>query len=365
MEYECPNSVGEITLKLQQLGLKPMALIFNNETFKDSYGVIPYLKEPEVCYEGYPHIMLYFIPQSKSAISQIDNFDGKKVNIEILDENGKLLSQVSGNLKRSVSPITPAVLSSEVRLSQKLPKAKYAMIHLDSYHCKVETSPFVKVWGKVTDFHGKPCKKAYILFVNPYGFPGGTAITRTDKNGNYSMFVPPATYHHVFICDGRYGREALEFYGWNVVVEPPELKLDARFDKIEIYRLTAAETPDRTLLIEFVPMDIAHTNKELNRIYQLKGKVTPEDASEKLYPPLSKNNVKAYLNEEELEIRTFSKRHYLPKDFGIQRLMPAYILEAKIPRHIPMGKYNLKIVIHKEVENLEEWGEAILFNLNI
>lgn len=349
----------------QHLGLRPLVLIFNNETFKDSYGVIPYLKELEVCYEGYPHIMLYFVPQSKSAIGQIDNFDGKKVDMEILDENGKFLSQVSGSLKRSISPITPVVLGSEVRLSRKLPKAKYAVIHLDNYHYKVETSPFVKVWGKVTDFYGKPCKKAYILFVNPYGFPGGTAITKTDKNGGYSMFVPAAMYHHVFICDGRYGRETLEFYGWNVIVEPPELKLDARFDKIEIYRLTAAETPDRTLLVEFVPMDIAHTNKELNRIYQLKGKVIPENISEKLYPQLDKNNVKVYLNEEELEIRTFSKRYYSPKDFGIQRLKPTYILEAKIPRHLPMGKYSLKIVANKKVKNTEEWGEAILFNLNI
>lgn len=108
--------------------------------------------------------------------------------------------------------------------------------------------------------------KSYVQLVTPYGFPVGGAIVKTDVNGYYEMLVPKAIYHHAFICDGDYGTSSLEFYGWYVPVEPPEFKLDARFDKIEIYRLSAMETPERTLMVYFIAWDIIYTTEILKSI---------------------------------------------------------------------------------------------------
>lgn len=353
-------------LNFQQLGLKPIVLLFNNETFRDSYRFIPYLKEPEVCYEGYPHVMLYITSQFRSLITHLYKFAEKQAEIKFLGENSQFLSEVSGNLRRSISPIMPDVLASEIKLSQKLLEAKFAEVSVGGCSERIKLPPPVRVYGKISDFKGNPRKDAYVMLVNPYGFPHGTAITKTDENGFYEMYAPAAMYHHAFICDGNYGNETLEFYGWNVLAEPPELKLDARFDKIEIYRLTAAETPERTIIVEFVPMDIAHTTKALKRTYELKGRIDPEDmCNEGFIPKLEKDDIKVYLNKKELEIRTFSQRYYLPKDLGVECLTPAFVVEAKIPRHLNMGRYNLKVVVNKSINGFEEWGESTLFGFNI
>lgn len=352
--------------KTQQFGIKPMVLIFNNQTFRDYYGVVPYIKESEVCYEGYPHLVLLIIPESASDANVVDKFNGEQVEIRLLDQDNEFICEVSGNLKRTNSPLMPDMLGSKIRLTERLSRARYAQVCLHGYGAQVKISPYVKVYGKITDFHDNPRKNAYVMLVRPYGFPAGTAITKTDEDGFYQMRVPAATYHHAFVCDGDYGRETLEFYGWNVVVKPPEFRLNARFDKIEIYRLTAAETPERTVIVEFVPMDIAHTVSSVKRIFELKGKIDPEDAcNEELLPKLDKNNVKVYLDDEELEILTFSQIYYLPKNLGIECLRPAYILEAKIPMCLPPGIYNLKVVVHKNLDDTEECGESILFGLKI
>ncbi len=354
-----------ILKKFSDIGLELIVLVFNNDTFKDCYGVVPYIKEPEVCYEGYPHVSVYLAPRTKSLSETLKSFDGKEFEIVLLDSNRRELFRARDKFKYHVDPLLPEVVLASIKLPRKFFEARYAIVSTESYSEEVELPPQVKVFGRVTDFYGNP-RKAYVLLVTPYGFPGGMAITRTRDDGYYEMYVPKAVYHHAFICDGNYGRSTLEFYGWNIPVEPPEFRLDARFDKIEVYRLTASETPERTLLIEFVLWDIAHTNSILKRIYEEKGKVTVEDiCKEDILTPIKKEDVKVYLDDVELEIRTLSIREYSVKDYGVDTTTKAYVLECKIPPTIPRGRYKLRVVVHTVINGVEEWGEAILYNVDI
>lgn len=344
--------------------LELKVMIFNNETFRDHYGVIPYLDEKEICYEAYPHALFLAIPRSTRALEYLKSLEGKQVVLGFFRMNRKLESEVVGELTRTRSPLMPCMVGTEIPLNEKLMRARYSEVRIENIREIVEVSPQVRVHGRITDFENKPKSNAYVILTRPYGFPKGRAITKTNERGFYEMYVPEATYHHAFVCDGRYGRDALEFYGWNVQIKPPDHELNARFDKIELYRLTAAETPERTLIIEFLPMDIACTIENLKRIYEFKGKISSEDiCNERLYPKLNIEDIEVSLSDERLEIRTLCRRYYLPKDLGIECPRPIYVLEAKIPSHIPPGKYDLRVIVH--LDETQEWGESMLSGLHI
>lgn len=354
----------------KSLKLKSMLLIFNNDTFKDHYGVIPWLKEPEICYEGYPHLMIYIKPETGKAVRYLKKFHHKNIEVEIYNKNSRLIFKDIAELKMAQASWIPPVLVSEIKTFKKIVDANHAKIKVEEYEELVKPQPQVKVYGKVTDPVGKPKGKAYVMLVMPYGFPGGMAITKTNSNGFYEMKVPAAVYHHAYICDGEYGSKTLEFYGWQVPVKPPKLELNARFDKMEIYRLSAAESPERTLIVDFLPMDIIHTSKALERTYKMKGEEALNEINyEELLPPLKKKDINIFLDNRKLEILSFGRRRYgsiILKEQKAKHWKPlAYILEALIPRNLPPGKYNLKMTLCAEYDGIKEYGESILYGLNI
>ncbi|OYT46181.1 MAG: hypothetical protein B6U85_07805 [Desulfurococcales archaeon ex4484_42] len=355
-----------MTLKreLSNKGIKVLSYLFNNDFYKDCYGTVPYAEEPEVCYESKPHIAIALIPKHYTSGEVLKSLDGKEFIIELLDGEGEHLFEGSGKLRYVSHQLVPESVVSEVRLPSKFMNARYVRIRIGSLTEEMELPPQVRVYGKVTDFKGRP-KKAYIRLVNPYGLPVGAADTKTD-DGYFEMYAPAATYHHAFICDGNYGRSSLEFYGWYVPVKPPEFKLNARFDKIEIYRLAVAETPERTLLIHFVAWDIAYTTNILKIMYEDKGKMELKDlCSIEILTPLKKSDVEVYLNDLRLEVRSMRKIEYSIKDYGVNCMSKAYLLEAKVPTKIPPGIYSLRVVAHTIIDGIEEWGEAVLYELKV
>ena len=337
--------------------------IFNNDFFRDYYGFIPWYGE--VCYESYPRLTVYFSPKCREAYSFVEEFSGRSVDVRVFNLNGRVIYEGSCRLEKCVNPLLPSILVGRIRLDEKIANASYADVELGEFKWSVKIPNLVRVYGRITDFNGRP-RRAYVMFANPYGFPGGTAIVKTGDDGFYEMLVPEALYHHVFICDGNYGRKTLEFYGWHVAVKPPEFRLDARFDKIEVYRLTVAETPERTLLIEFVPMDIFHTVRGAERIYREKGRFDLSDLSrEDLWPKFSLGEIEVYLDDQRLELRSLSHRLHSLIDHGAEGFRPSHLVEAKIPESLPPGVYDLKIVLCKDCGGFKEYGEAVYFSLEL
>lgn len=350
---------------LSGLGLDTSVFVFNNERFRDCYGVVPYVKEQEVCYEGVPHALLAIGPRSPEASKALRGLDGREYRLSLYSEPGERLVELEGRLRVVESPLAPLVAASRLELPGKLEDAAWAVVEVGSLRERVMLPRQVRVYGRVTDFRGRP-RQAYVELVQPYGFPGGTAITRTGEDGAYEMWVPEAVYHHAFVCDGGYARSSLEFYAWYVPVRPPSFRMDARFDQVEVYRLAAAQTPERTLLVHFVVWDNVYTNRILEDIYRRKGRVDARDACiHNTMPPITKENVEAYLGETRLEVRTLTLMHYSIKDYGEDCLAPAYLMEAKIPGSLPRGRYPLRVVVHLTVDGVEEWGEAVLYGVEI
>lgn len=350
---------------LTERGFNVHIFIFNNDKFRDCYGVVPYVKEPEICYEGAPHMLIAVEPRSPEAAQALPGLDGRGYRLALLGESGRKILEIRGRLRLARSPTAPLVAVSRAGLPGKVPDAVAAVVEVGSLRETVRLPRQVRVYGRVTDFRGRP-RPAYVELVQPYGFPGGTAITKTDGEGRYEMLVPEAVYHHAFVCDGGYARTSLEFYAWYVPVRPPSFRMDARFDQVEIYRLAAAQTPERTLLVHFVVWDNAYSNRVLEEIYRRKGRIGVRDVCEhNTMPLLARDDVEVYLGDNKLEVRSLALTRYSVKDYGEDCLAPAYLLEAKIPGSIPRGIYPLRVVAHVTVGGTEEWGEAVLYDVKI
>ncbi len=350
---------------LESMGLEALIYVFNNDRFRDCYGVVPYAKEPEVCYESYPHVAVIVRHRDAEGFRRLRELNNREYELALYDESGAELYSFRGVLKLVESPLSSTALVSEHVLEHRIPGARYALLRVGSLRHFAELPRMVRIRGKVTDFEGKP-QRAYVRIVNVYGYPVGAIDTRTDENGYFEIYGPEGVYHHVFVCDGEYGRSKLEFYAWNFPVRYPETVLNPRFDKIEIYRLSAAATPERTLLIHFVPMDIAYTTTILRKIYEDKGKVSIQDiCGLDIATPLTKRDIEVYLDDVALEIRTMRKTEYSLKDYGMKCTAKAYLVEAKIPSFVKPGEYVLRLVAHTVIDGVEEWGEALLYGVRI
>ncbi len=46
----CERRVTYMCKDFSKIGLNVNIFVFNNDSFEDCYGIVPYIKEPEVCY---------------------------------------------------------------------------------------------------------------------------------------------------------------------------------------------------------------------------------------------------------------------------------------------------------------------------
>lgn len=329
--------------------------IYNNDNFKDDYGELPDGKR--VFFESYPLAVV-------EGFVKEDYKDKVLVKLEILNTKGKML-----HISTKETKIEPdGEIYVEFRLEKKIQKATHATVTF-SFE-KATIKKFVnlpkqfRLYGRVINFEEKPVQ-AYIM-INSTKFRGCGSV-KTNAEGYFELMLPERRYQQIFICDKNYGRSTLEFYGWNLYLNR-DIELNARVDKIEIYRMAVGITPERTIIIDFVPMDVFHTVKGLHR--DLKRKVEIDYASSKYYPSLNLSEVEIYIDNKRAEVWTLHKRQHSLADSGLKnKTRNAYTLEAKIPPQIRPGRHTLKLVIHKRIslkeKLIEEWGESIYFDLHI
>ncbi len=131
-----------------------------------------------------------------------------------------------------------------------------AMIFTLAAHAKGEKT-FV-ISGTVTDFHGRLIEGATVrlknrAFENLYE-------TLSDHKGYYSMAVKEGDYCCLYtIKESEYRVNRLEYGAWNVPVHA-DMKIDPRYDRMEIYGVNAFApqvTPQETHLVYFRPMSLA------------------------------------------------------------------------------------------------------------
>lgn len=329
--------------------------IYNNDLFADDYGELADGKK--VVFESYPLIVV-------ESFIKNEYIDKLYVELQILGEEKTLKYSsmketeirdsgeiyVKFCLETKIHNATQGVVTFRMR-GKKMKK----VVRLPEQH---------RLYGKVLNFEEMPVQ-AYVV-INSSKFRR-VGFAKTDADGCFEIMLPERRYQQIFICDGNYGRSRLEFYGWNLYLDK-DTELKARFDKIEIFRMAVGVTPERTVIVDFVPMDIFHTIQRINQDF--KQKVAVDYSSSKYYPELSIEDIEVFIDDSKTELWTLHKRKHSLADYGLEdKKRPAYTLEAKIPPQIRAGKHTLKVLIHKEIDEngriLEEWGESIYFDLHI
>ena len=329
--------------------------VYNNDLFSDDYGELADGKK--VVFESYPLIVVESFIKNEYS-------DKLFVELQILSEKKTL--QYSSMKEAEVK--ADGEIYIKFRLEEKIHDATHGLVTFRMGREKIKKVIRLpeqhRLYGKVMSFEGRPVQ-AYVV-INSSKFRG-VGFAKTNADGYFEIMLPERRYQQIFICDGNYGRSRLEFYGWNLYLDE-DTELKARFDKIEIFRMAVGVTPERTVIVDFVPMDIFHTVQRINQ--DLKQKVAVDYSSSKYYPKLSIGDIEVFINDSKAELWTLHERKYSLADYGLEnKKRPAYTLEAKIPPQIRVGKHTLKVLIHKEIDEkgrtMEEWGESIYFDLYI
>ncbi len=119
----------------------------------------------------------------------------------------------------------------------------------------------VKVFGRVTDFDGRPIEGASVELKNSRF--DNVAQTLSDKDGRYSLAAPKGIYMALTAVKD-YRVRSLEYWAWSVPAEK-DLEIDPRFDRLEVYGLNAwsVQGGSPSLMIYFRPMSLIRTGRAI------------------------------------------------------------------------------------------------------
>ncbi len=188
------------------------AYLFNNDTFTIDCGKTALGERHAI--ESYPHLLL-----------ELEN--ECEFYFEIMDANKKVL--YLGKYSEKTKEYHGRNYAI-IKLPNKLNNAKILKIN----NKKIELAKQVRVHGRVTDTEGEPLKDVKVILVKGWGESvAASAIGLSDVDGFFDFYAPEGHYHHIFACDCDYGKEKLEFYGWNLNLRD-DLELNIKIDKIKI-----------------------------------------------------------------------------------------------------------------------------------
>ena len=117
----------------------------------------------------------------------------------------------------------------------------------------------VKVFGRVTDFDGRPIEGASVELKNSRFDNAAQALT--DKDGRYSLAAPKGVYMALTAVKD-YRVKSLEYWAWSVPAEK-DIEINPRFDRLEVYGLNAWSVQGGypSLMIYFRPMSLIRTGR--------------------------------------------------------------------------------------------------------
>jgi hypothetical protein len=311
-------------------------------------------------------------PKAVLQLEPAPTVAGKTVDIElsVFDrENNKLFEG-----RWDKVPVKPNSFSVDFKFPQKLASATYAVVNLILDKLVVKKTVELlshRVSGQVTDFSGNPSRvKAYVIFEADFNnFVAGTVC---DQKGHYEMILPARRYHTVWAVDENYGNSTLERYAHNVEIEN-DTEMDFRIGQIELYRLSATVTAERTIVADFSIFSVHHfIDKTLEDQKRTGKKLSPIEvvADLKYYPALDRESVQMYVDEKPVEVWTVEQRFSSLKQYGNEKLKrPYWIVEGRLQGDVGKGRHILKVVVTNRADEngqvIFEKGEASYNNLQV
>ena len=183
---------------------------------------------------------------------------------------------------------------------------------------------YVKLYGKITDFEGKPYPAVVAFRRIAFGTDYAEMAVWSNTEGEYSVTVPKGRYNNFFVCDHGYGQTVLENWSWNMLVVQDE-EHNFKIGNGEVYSLSpwCNNGGGQTMLFWFRPM-ILPSIKNKNYEVEINGeKRTVNDIS----PELEISDIKVTLNGKALKVISLQMVYETGTDYA----MPAYILQTERP----------------------------------
>lgn len=288
--------------------------------------------------------------------------------VVLLDREGQKLFTAGPD--QLVYRESPSPLRVELPLPPRLPRAYAAELRLRGGRGERRERilfSYCRLWGRVTDFAGRPpARPAYVFCESAMNeFVAGA---RCDPEGYYELFLPPRRYHTVWAADEGFGHTTLECYAYNFPLAE-DREWTFRIGQLELYRLSATVTAERTVLAEFTLFSVHHF---LNRLQERRAagealRDAEAVADLRFYPELTPQQIALYVDESPVEVWTVERRWGSLQLYGEPSgRRPYWLVEGPLPKGIPKGPHRVRVVVRVPLEEgEEEWGEASYHCLDV
>lgn len=219
----------------------------------------------------------------------------------------------------------------------------------------------ITIEGTVTDGQGHPVSKCDVYFNKEKWIDSESIHATCDNKGHYEAQIEPGLYNSLYICDEeKYGKTALEFWGWNLNLIKSQV-INAAFDTIEVYSLStwASNGGSRSIFASFRPMqlkDPAYYNMDVNSKTLAILDITPE---------ITNGSIKGSIDNTALELLSFNWAYEeldscsgFPEELNVKGgcYMPMIIAQFRKPK-LDSGQHTLKIQLTDDIS--KETGEGI------
>jgi hypothetical protein len=191
---------------------------------------------------------------------------------------------------------------------------------------------FHKVSGKIRNFDGKPAS-GYVWMARE-NFVEHEIITKSDKEGNFTLYCSEGRRLRVFVADTSYGKTTLECW-----IMADELKSDIEINphiggNLELYELKAWFLWN-VWNVFFIPAIV----------------------STEIPPKLKKEDLRIWINEEKVEIKKFTPHKVYFKGEKKDEYYPAYIISGVTNK--PLKEVCSPIIVMAQIISPEKGeGEA-------
>lgn len=165
-------------------------------------------------------------------------------------------------------------------------------------------SATITITGAVTDKFGKPVSKCDVFFNRTEWIKDESIHVTCDENGLYSAEIEPGLYNSVYVCDEeQYGKTALEFWGWNLVLTESQT-LDAQFDTLEVFSLStwASNGGSPSMFASFRPMSLKNDKQPNYTTVQKDKKLL---AVIDISPAIDTSSIKGFIDDHPLSLIDF------------------------------------------------------------
>ncbi|SFG26582.1 carboxypeptidase-like regulatory domain-containing protein [Prevotella sp. KH2C16] len=237
----------------------------------------------------------------------------------------------------------------------------------------------VTISGKVTDFQGVPIDSCSVIWQSVSFNDIAEAIT--DRSGFYSIRIPKGKYQSMAaIYIPSYEHEAekvdlpdslrrLEFWAWNFIADR-DTTVDIRYHRMEAYGMRVFSIPGAVPAYQIYvrPMSLTRFHQWMETKKQKaqhgedlsNGTLMPLQAnaeSQKLAPPLSKLQIRVWVDGEEVNIL---HRQEIDEYVNAREKMNAYLVTVGRPRHSSGLPYRVFRIELKDLEN-GDTGEGLYY----